>query len=65
MRYSRPFEMTEKGYEEAVKFLKSIGKLKELEHELSTDGYTTVALANHHRELLLHLELSKTRKGAY
>jgi hypothetical protein len=40
------FEFTREGYEQALVFLKEIGKLAELEKEQSVDGYTLVALAN-------------------
>ena len=38
--------MTKEGCEEAKKYLEETNQLHLLEHELSTDGYTLVALAN-------------------
>ena len=40
------FEMTTEGLLEAQKFLTDIGEGDLIEKELSTDGYTLVALAN-------------------
>jgi len=40
------FEYTYEGYKLAVKYLISIDRLKDIEKELSVDGFTTVALAN-------------------
>ncbi len=41
------FEMTPEGFTAAHAYLKDTGRLGLLEKELSTDGYTCVALANH------------------
>jgi hypothetical protein len=40
------FEYTKQGYKEAVKFLKETQQYHLVNKELSTDGYTVVALAN-------------------
>jgi hypothetical protein len=37
-------------YQEAIEYLKSIGKIDAIEKELSTDGYTVVALAQHFKD---------------
>ncbi len=42
----REFIYTAEGYLEAKQYLIEIGKLSQLENELSADGYTLVALAN-------------------
>lgn len=41
-----PFAFTGEGYEQARAWLKATGNWEKLERELSTDGYTAVALAN-------------------
>ena len=40
------FEFTSEGCRQAKKYLEDIDKLKELEKELSTDGWTLIMLAN-------------------
>lgn len=45
MKYNM-FKYTPEDYEKAVKFLKSINKEQKIKKELSTDGYSIIALAN-------------------
>lgn len=37
-------------YDEAIQYLESIGKIGDIEKELSTDGWTVVALAESYKE---------------
>ena len=55
--YEVMFEYTKKGCSQATKYLKKSGNYNLIEKELSTDGYTIVALANNLLELSQKLEI--------